>query len=303
MTTVPAMTDSPTSPDRSGTAHTPAVPLAGHSAVITGGGSGIGLESARRLLADGCSVLVCGRTEERLRIAAEELEAVRPEGAAVGWKVADTNSEADVAAAVAAAEELAPLGFAVASAGRGGLGPIISTPLEEWTDIIGTNLTGTFLLFKHAGAAIARNGGGSMVAISSIAAAVTHPFMGPYCVSKAAIDMLVRQTADELGRAGVRVNSVRPGIVATDLVSMVMDDEQVMGSYRENMPVSRPGTVDDVAALVRFLAGPESSWITGTSVSVDGGHHLRRGPDFEPAARAFFGDDAVEGRLPAPGEG
>ncbi|MFZ4519996.1 MAG: SDR family oxidoreductase [Microthrixaceae bacterium] len=289
--------------DSTGTAHTPAVPLAGHSAVITGGGSGIGLESARRFLADGCSVLICGRTEDRLRAAADELSAGAPEGTAVGWIVADANSEEQVAAAVAAAEELAPLGFAVASAGRGGLGPIISTPLEEWTDIIGTNLTGTFLLFKHAGAAIARNGGGSMVAISSIAAAVTHPFMGPYCVSKAAIDMLVRQTADELGRAGVRVNSVRPGIVATDLVSMVMDDEQVMGSYKENMPVSRPGQVEDVAALVRFLAGPESSWITGTSVSVDGGHHLRRGPDFEPAARAFFGDDAVEGRLPAPGEG
>ena len=72
-----------------------------------------------------------------------------------------------------------------------------------------------------------------MVAISSIAAAVTHPFMGPYCVSKAGVDMLVRQTADELGRAGVRVNAVRPGIVATDLVSMVMDDEQVNSTIAE----------------------------------------------------------------------
>jgi NAD(P)-dependent dehydrogenase (short-subunit alcohol dehydrogenase family) len=275
------------------------LPLSGTAAIVTGGGSGIGLGCAVALAADGASVTLVGRTEDRLRAGAAQVEAAAADGATVRWVVGDAQDEAAVAAAVAvAAEATGGLDLAVASAGRGGLGPIITTPLEEWNDILATNLTGTFLLFKHAGGVIAGSGGGSMVAISSIAAAVTHPFMGPYCVSKAAVDMLVRQTADELGRAGVRVNSVRPGIVDTDLVSMVMDDEQVMGSYKENMPVSRPGSVDDVAALVRFLLGPESSWVTGTSVSVDGGHHLRRGPDFEPAARAFFGDDAVEGRVP-----
>jgi NAD(P)-dependent dehydrogenase (short-subunit alcohol dehydrogenase family) len=276
--------------------------LRGRSALITGGGSGIGLESAKRLVADGSAVTIMGRTEDRLRDGVTALEAVAPTNGLVRFVVGDAKSEDDVERAVAVATEATGgLDFAVASAGRGGLGPIITTPLEEWTDIIAANLTGTFLLFKHAGAAIAGSGGGSMVAISSIAAAVTHPFMGPYCVSKAAIDMLVRQTADELGRAGVRVNAVRPGIVETDLVSMVMDDEQVMGSYLENMPVSRAGNVDDVASVVRFLLGGESSWVTGTSLSVDGGHHLRRGPDFEPAARAFFGDAAVEGRVAAEG--
>lgn len=269
--------------------------FAGRSAVITGGGSGIGLECARRLVRDGVSVVLTGRSPERLEAGAASLEPDVPEGARVVTFAGDTTDEAAVAAAVELADDLAPLGFAVASAGRGGLGPIITTPLEEWTDVLATNATGTFLLFKHAGTAIARHGGGAMVAISSIAAAVTHPYMGPYCVSKAAIDALVRQTADELGRAGVRVNSVRPGIVDTDLVSMIMDDEQVMDSYLTNMAVSRPGNVDDVAAAVRFLLGPESGWVTGTSLSVDGGHHLRRGPDFEPAARAFFGDDAVDG--------
>ena len=269
--------------------------LDGTAALITGGGSGIGLESARVLRADGCAVTITGRTEDRLRSAAEQLEAESSGLPAVRWFVADAQDEAATEAAVAlASEATGSLDFAVASAGRGGLGPIITTPLEEWTDIMATNLTGTFLLFKHAGAKIAATGGGAMVAISSIAAAVTHPYMGPYCVSKAAIDMLVRQTADELGRAGVRVNSVRPGIVETDLVSMVMDDDGVMESYLTNMPVSRTGQVGDIASAVRFLLGPESSWITGTSTSIDGGHHLRRGPDFEPVARAFFGDAAVD---------
>ncbi len=279
--------------------------LADTAALITGGGSGIGLECARQLRNDGCAVTITGRTEQRLADAVAELNSHGdPSLPAARLFVGDTTDEAATAAAVAFASQVTGgLDFAVASAGRGGLGPIITTPLEEWNDILATNTTGTFLLFKHAGAAIARNGGGSMVAISSIAAAVTHPYMGPYCVSKAAIDMLVRQTADELGRAGVRVNAVRPGIVATDLVSMIMDDEQVMGSYLENMPVSRAGEVADVASIVRFLLGPESSWITGTSTAVDGGHHLRRGPDFEPAARAFFGDDAVDGLIPEPSAG
>lgn len=273
--------------------------LAGKAALITGGGSGIGLECAKRLLSDGCAVTIMGRSADRLSDAASTLEEIAPTRALVRTVAGDAKSEDDVSAAVrVATESTGGLNFAVASAGRGGLGPIITTPLEEWTEIVATNLTGTFLLFKHAGATIASSGGGAMVAISSIAAAVTHPFMGPYCVSKAGVDMLVRQTADELGRAGVRVNAVRPGIVATDLVSMVMDDEQVMGSYLENMPVSRSGEVEDIGSVVRFLLGPESSWVTGTSLSVDGGHHLRRGPDFEPAARAFFGDDAVEGRRP-----
>lgn len=265
------------------------------AALITGGGSGIGLECARRLRDDGAVVTISGRTEQRLT---EAVTALNSDGSGLPearYLVADTTDEAAIQAAVDAAS--APTGslqMAIASAGRGGLGPIIATPLEEWEDILSTNLTGTFLLFKHAGAAIARSGGGSMVAISSIAGAVTHPYMGPYCVSKAGIDMLVRQTADELGRAEVRVNSVRPGIVATDLVSMIMDDEHVMASYLENMPVSRTGDVGDVAAAVRYLLGPESSWVTGTSLAVDGGHHLRRGPDFEAAARAFFGDAVVD---------
>ena len=219
--------------------------------------------------------------------------------AAVPCDVAD---EAQVAAAVAAAVGHGPAGLdlVVAAAGRGGLGPIITTSLEEWDGIIGTNLTGTFLTFKHAGAALARSGGGAMVAISSIAGVSTHRFMGPYCVSKAAIDMLVQNLADELGVAGVRVNSVRPGLVETELVEAVMADEGIVGDYLDQMPVRRVGQVEDVGAAVRFLLGPESSWITGVTMSVDGGHHLRRGPNFAPAAEAFFGD-AARGITPEPG--
>lgn len=273
--------------------------LSGQAALVTGGGSGIGLQCARYLLRDGATVTIAGRTEARLRDAAAELEAEAPEGASVHWAVCDVADEDQVRAAVdVAAAPLGGLHLAVAAAGRGGLGPILTTPVEEWDGILATNTTGTFLTFKHAGAAISASGGGAMVAISSIAGVATHRFMGPYCVSKAAIDMLVRVTADELGVAGVRVNSVQPGLVDTDLVTFVVGDEQTRNDYLDQMPVRRIGTVDDVAALVRFLLGPESSWITGATINVDGGHHLRRGPNYEPVARALFGDDAVEGRVP-----
>ena len=273
------------------------LPLAGTSALVTGGATGIGLACARRLVVDGASVTLAGRREDRLQASVDELGRLAVGDAAVGYAVCDVGDEDQVRAAVATAVETGPTGLhlCVASAGGGGVGPVLSTSLEEWNRILTTNLTGTFLTFKHAGAAIARAGGGSMVAISSIAAAVTHRFMAPYCVSKVAIDALVRNLADELGVAGVRVNSVRPGFVETELMELV--DDATRADYLSIMPVSRLGEPDDVAELVRFLLGPESSWITGTNVSVDGGHHLRRGPNFEPVARLLYGD-AVDGIIP-----
>lgn len=280
------------------------LPLAGRAALITGGGSGIGLRCAARLRADGATVTLAGRSRERLAAAAAGL-AAEPGPGEVRWAVCDVAVEADVRAAVAAAAEPvgappsdAGLHLVVAAAGCGALGPVVSTPVDDWDVVMATNLRGTFLTFKHAGAALVRSGGGSMVAISSVAGSTTHRFMAPYCVSKAGIDMLVRVTADELGGAGVRVNSVRPGLVDTELVAPVIDDEQVVGDYRTQMPLDRVGHVDDVAAAVHFLLGADSSWVTGANVPVDGGHHLRRGPDYEPAARAFFGD-AVDGVVPA----
>src|SRR5581483_9373670 len=133
-----------------------------------------------------------------------------------------------------------------------------------------------------------------------IAAPLTHRFMAPYSVSKAGVETVVRNAADELGPAGVRVNAVRPGLVPTELADPLVQDGQVRADYLAQMPLGRLGTVDDVAAGVRYLAGPESSWVTGQVLAIDGGHTLRRGPDIEHWARALFGD-AVDGRMLASG--
>jgi len=271
--------------------------MTGQNALITGGGSGIGLACAKAFLDDGATVTLMGRQLDRLERASDGLPEER-----VQLVAGDVSNEADVERAVGLAEQNGPLTIAVANAGTGGLGPLIATSSEQWNSIMQTNLSGTFHTFKCAGAAIARAGGGAMCAISSIAGLRTHRFMGPYCVSKAGIDMLVRNTADELGIAGVRVNSVLPGLVDTELAAGLFATESVHQDYLSCMPLGRTGTVDDISAAVRFLCGPETSWITGVNLSVDGGHHLRRGPDVEVFARSLFGDALTEGRTDEQGE-
>jgi NAD(P)-dependent dehydrogenase (short-subunit alcohol dehydrogenase family) len=250
--------------------------LDGRSVLVTGGGSGIGLGTAKRLAHDGAVVTIAGRTEKRLADAAAEI------GANAQFVVADVTSEADVERAVAKACE--PTGkldvlFACAGGSRHG-GPIVASDADGWRATIDLNLIGTFLCFKHAGIAMMRAGGGSMIGMSSIAGHTTHRFMSAYCASKAGIEMLVKCAADEMGEHGIRVNGVQPGIVDTELMSFITAGGPVLDSYYENMPVARVGTVDDVAAVVAFLAGPESTWVTGQMIGIDGGHQLRRGPDY-----------------------
>jgi NAD(P)-dependent dehydrogenase (short-subunit alcohol dehydrogenase family) len=281
---------------------TETAPLEGQAALITGGGSGIGLQSARYLARDGAAVTICGRSLERVVGAIEDLrnDPEVPEGAVLQAISCDVENEEQVAAAVAlAAEPLEGLHIVVASAGTGTVGPLVAMDLNEFNRVLTANVSGTFLTIKHGGAELVRSGGGSIVAISSLAGRTTHRFMGPYCAAKAAIDMLANVAADELGSAGVRVNTVQPSLVATDLVTMITAEDHIRNDYLSQMPVSRVGTVDDVAAMVRFLCGPESGWMTGANIPIDGGHHLRRGPDYEPIASALYGD-AVNGLVARP---
>jgi NAD(P)-dependent dehydrogenase (short-subunit alcohol dehydrogenase family) len=179
----------------------------------------------------------------------------------------------------------------VANAGFGSAAPFHLTTLDDWNAVIGTNLTGAFLTLKHAVIGLAANGGGSIVAVSSIAAPLTHRFMTAYCVSKAGLEMLVKQVADELGASGIRCNAVRPGLVPTDATVALTTTDVIREDYLAQMPIARVGTDDDVAALVRFLLGPESTWITGQCIGVDGGHSVRRGPDITPVMEMVFGRD------------
>lgn len=153
-------------------------PFDGFGALVTGGGSGIGLAGARLLVIAGAHVTLMGRTGDKLEAAAAGLHDELPDFPSVAWHAGDVSNEADVIAAVGAAKAATgKLGVVVASAGTGAVAPIVAQPLAEFQSVVSTNLIGTFLTIKHGGAALATTGGGSIVAVSSLAASTVHAWM------------------------------------------------------------------------------------------------------------------------------
>jgi NAD(P)-dependent dehydrogenase (short-subunit alcohol dehydrogenase family) len=276
-------------------------PLAGMRALIVGGGSGIGLASARLLAADGAHVTLAGRTLSKLETAADGLRGELPD-ADVGITVCDVLIGDDVRRAVDVCASGHGLDIAVTVPGGGPYSPVLGYGDDDFDAAIRANVRPQFLVTKYAGSAMVRSGGGSIVAISSTVAVFPMPFDAGYAAGKTAVDMLVRIAADELGGAGVRVNAVRPGLTATDTTVGLVGNDALRERFLEQQPIKRVGRADDIAQAVRYFAGPESSWVTGQCLTVDGGHTLRRFPDLTDLARRVFGADdfdaAMRGELP-----
>ncbi len=256
--------------------------IQGRTALVTGGGSGIGLAVARRLAVDGAHVTICGRTEDKLKAATAEIEPDAAAGGSIGWVVADVTVEDQVRAAVEAASARGG-GLSILVANAGGsfhMGPFPDADVDAIRATVDLNLVGTALCIKHAVPAMRSAGGGSIIGMSSGAGHFPHRYLWAYGAAKAGIDMLCRSAAEELGADGIRVNSVQPGIVDDELMSPITAGGPLLDDYLEGMPLGRVGRVEDIASAVRFLAGPESSWITGACLPIDGGHHLRKGADY-----------------------
>jgi NAD(P)-dependent dehydrogenase (short-subunit alcohol dehydrogenase family) len=263
--------------------------LAGLSALVTGGGSSIGLASARYLVRDGASVLIVGRDIEKLERATESLRAVAAPGAQVAWAAADVTEEDELVNAFDRAADLpGRLAICVASAGGAVPTPFVAGATADFRAVVELNLVGSCVTFKHAARAMIEVGsGGSCIAVSSTSAVVTNRGLAAYCASKAGLDMLVRVAADELGASGIRVNAVRPGLTKREAKSPIFSDPVLLDSILKGTPLGRAGIPDDTAAVVRFLAGPESSWITGQCLTIDGGSTLGGGSDLTSALPRF----------------
>ena len=257
--------------------------LAGWSILVTGGGSGIGLATAERLAAEGAHVTICGRTEQKLADAAKRIGAEAAGGATARAIVADVTVEEQVAAAVAAATEATGRidGLFACAGGSLHLGSVLTADAAAVRATIDLNLMGSVLCVKHGALAMQAQGdGGSIVLMSSGAGRFPHPHLWAYGVSKAGICFLAETAAEELGPLGIRVNAVAPGIIDDELMAFITAGGPLLDDYLAQMPLGRVGTVEDVAAAVRYLIGPESSFVTGETLGVDGGHHLRRGADY-----------------------
>jgi len=254
----------------------------GKQALITGGGTGIGLACARAIVAGGGRVMLAARREEVLR------EAARGLGARASFVRCDVTDDASVEAAIAATEAQGPLTLAVNAAASGSGGALLRTPAADFARGLATELTGLYRCLRAEALAMQRAGGGSIVNVSSIAAVLTHRWMTPYCVAKAGVNMLTRCAADELGPLGIRVNAVMPSLVDTPLVAMLIGDAGVRAEYLSRIPLNRLGKPEDVGGFVAALLGDEAGWVTGQCIGVDGGHTLRQGPDLVPFFQKFL---------------
>ena len=263
--------------------------ITGWSVLVTGGGSGIGLATAERLAADGAHVTICGRTEQKLADATARISAVAADGATARYVVADVTVEDQVVAAVATTREATGRidGLFACAGGSTHIGSVLTADVAAVRSTIDLNLMGSIICVKQGGLAMqgqdvdrAVGGRGAIVLMSSGAGRFPHPHLWAYGVSKAAICFLAETAGEELGPLGIRVNAVAPGIIDDELMSFITAGGPLLDDYLAQMPLGRVGTVEDVASAVRYLLGPESSFVTGETLGVDGGHHLRRGADY-----------------------
>lgn len=267
------------------------------SVLVTGGGSGIGAGMAEEMARRGALVTIVGRRADRLDEVAGRIGEETGRAGTVHAHVADVTDEDAVAGAVGAAmEHGGGLDGVVACAGGSEtIGPVTQMDTGAWKRTVDLNVNGMMYTLKHSARALVAAGGGSFVAISSIAASTTHRWCGAYGVTKSAVDHLVRLGADELGPSNVRVNGIRPGLIETELVEPVLGDPALAEDYRVNTPLPRIGRVDDITRLAAFLLGEGSTWLTGQVINVDGGQQLRRGPDFSPMLEPLFGEGGLRG--------
>jgi NAD(P)-dependent dehydrogenase (short-subunit alcohol dehydrogenase family) len=243
--------------------------------IVSGASSGSGRATALRFARAGASVLVVGRSETAL---AEVAAAVEREGGRSATLATDvTRSDAPAAIVDAALNHLGGLTTLVNAAGIIGSGSIESTTDEQWDAMLDINTRAPFRLMRAAMPALTVSKG-SIVNVSSVTGLRSFPGVLAYCVSKSAIDQLTRCAALELAPKGVRVNAVNPGVVISNLHRRGGMNEDNYVAFLEHSkathPIGRPGEPHEIADLIFFLASPNAAWITGETISIDGGRHL-----------------------------
>src|SRR5271167_3131450 len=255
--------------------------LDGQTAFILGASAGIAQATAKLLAADGATLHLLGRSMKRLEATRDGILDVAPK-AEITLQKGDPEDEPTVEAAAQAAHDVKQrLNIVVSTVSTGGTGPLVEQDLTTFTTWVMGNLRSNFLAMRYSVPLM--KGGGSIVFISSTSSKIPMEGLGHYSAGKAALEMLIRVAASELGPRGIRVNAVRPGLTAAATTAGYFAHEELTREFLGRVPLGRLGVSGDIAPGVRYLAGPESSWVTGQSFAIDGGNEVRgapRGPMF-----------------------
>jgi NAD(P)-dependent dehydrogenase (short-subunit alcohol dehydrogenase family) len=246
----------------------------GKVAIVTGGSSGIGKETAKRLVAHGASVVLSGRDEAKLRSAANEISS---DPGIVGIFAGDIGKPATGVALVDLAEkQFGGLDILVSNAGVFKPKPFLELTEGEYDWFLDTNLKGKFFLAQAAAKAMKKRGGGAIVHTGSLWAlqAIGATPSAAYSAANAGVHALVHNLALELGADKIRINAVAPAVVETPIYSTFLSKEEVpkvLPTFNAFHPLGRIGQPADVAEAILFFASDQSAWITGTILPVDGG--------------------------------
>jgi 3-oxoacyl-[acyl-carrier protein] reductase len=244
---------------------TEAAELAGNTAIVTGGSRGIGLAIASALAAGGARVAVLGRDGTRAEEAAGTLSGEGHLG--LSCDVADP--EAARAAVATVEKAFGGVGILVNNAGITRDNILLRLKDEDWDEVIDTNLKGAFNMTRAVTRGMMKRRDGVILNVSSVVGLMGNAGQSNYAASKSGLFGLTKSVARELASRGIRCNSIAPGYIATDMTADL--DEKQTEALQERIPLGRLGAPEDVAGLVRFLAGPSAGYITGQIITVDGG--------------------------------
>ena len=240
--------------------------LNGKTAVVTGGGSGIGKATALKLAADGANIVVVHMDpEEKAAAVIAEIEALGVKAKAIRMDVSDFSAVEVMIGDIVA--EFGSIDILINCAGITKDALIARMKEDQFDAVISVNLKGTFNMIRHCTPVFMKQKSGTIVNVSSVSGLIGNPGQANYSTSKAGVVGLTKSTAKELVSRGVRCNAVAPGFIATDMTANLSKNNKLV----DMIPMKRMGTADEVADLIFFLASDASSYITGEIIKVDGG--------------------------------